>query len=240
MPQDKLVFIHGGAAAREPEDYMRRDSYARSSAQEAVLSRALDLAGGRGFDKLELYSCFPIVPKMALRTLGLEASSVEPTVAGGLTFFGGPINNYMSHAVCAMVREVRASPTALGLLYGQGGYVNKHHALLVGAAPGETPLAQVYSVQAEADAGRGAVPPLDEAHEGAASIETYTVKYSRDGEPVEGIVIVRSGAGARAMASVPAADADTIALLTSWERSAIGVSGSMRRDASGRPVWSAT
>ena len=89
----------------------------------------MDLAGGDGkaFDAIELYSCFPCVPKMARRTLGLGAD-VQPTVTGGLTFFGAPLNTYMTHAACAMVRKLRDG-AQLGLLYGQGGFVTKHHAL---------------------------------------------------------------------------------------------------------------
>ena len=91
----------------------------------------MDLVGGDGkaFDAIELYSCFPCVPKMARRTLGLGAD-VQPTVTGGLTFFGAPLNTYMTHAACAMVRKLRDG-AKLGLLYGQGGFVTKHHALVL-------------------------------------------------------------------------------------------------------------
>ena len=91
----------------------------------------MELAGGDGrkFDAIELYSCFPCVPKMARRTLGL-GDDVQPTVTGGLTFFGAPLNTYMTHAACAMVRKLR-NGARLGLLYGQGGFVTKHHALVL-------------------------------------------------------------------------------------------------------------
>ncbi len=93
---------------------------------------------------------------MARRTLGLGAD-VQPTVTGGLTFHGAPLNTYMTHAACAMVRKLRGG-AKLGLLYGQGGFVTKHHALVLSReAPRET-LSQDTSVQAEADKHRGAVP----------------------------------------------------------------------------------
>ncbi len=101
IADDKLVHIWGGAKAIEPEDYLQRDRYDHSSAQTAVLDKAVEISGGdaKRFRHLELYSCFPIVPKMALRTLKLDPAEHAPTVAGGLTFFGGPLNNYMSHAI---------------------------------------------------------------------------------------------------------------------------------------------
>ena len=115
-------------------------------------------ADADAFDAIELYSCFPCVPKMARRTLGLGAD-VMPTVTGGLTFFGAPLNTYMTHAACAMVRKLRGG-ARLGLLYGQGGFVTKHHALIAVAAGAAEPLAQDTSVQHEADRHRGPVPPF--------------------------------------------------------------------------------
>ncbi len=239
VPEDRIIHIWGGAAAREPEDYLKRDRYDHSTAQTAVLDKAVALAGGdaREFGFLELYSCFPVVPKMALRTLGLGDDAPAPTVAGGLTFFGGPLNNYMSHAVCAMVRTLRAHPGELGLLYGQGGYVNKHHALLVSTTPPASPLALDYSVQAEADAALGPVPPLVENYEGPGVIETYTVRFGRDGEPLDGIVIVTTPEGGRCMARVPADDTESLAPLLSRDHTAIGLSGRVKRDPFGKPVW---
>src|SRR5216110_3170123 len=95
-------------------------------------------------------------PKMARRTLGL-GTEVQPTVTGGLTFFGAPLNTYMTHAACAMVRKLR-NGAKLGLLYGQGGFVTKHHALVLSRQAPKEALAQDTSVQAEADRNRRKVP----------------------------------------------------------------------------------
>src|ERR1700712_2443941 len=142
VPEDRIVHIWGGASAEEPRDYLDRDQYVESHAQNAVLKVAMDLVGGSGknFGAIELYSCFPCVPKMARRTLGLGAD-VQPTVTGGLTFFGAPLNTYMTHAACAMVRRLR-SGARLGLLYGQGGFVTKHHALVLSRQVPQDPLEQ--------------------------------------------------------------------------------------------------
>ena len=95
-----------------------------------------------------------------------------------------------------------------------------------------------YSVQAEADAARGPVPPLIEDYQGLATIETYTITYGRDGEPIDGIVIVRTPDGARTMARVPPEDHASLALLLSVDKSAIGTEGHVRRDVFGKPAWS--
>ena len=241
VPEDRLVHIWGGAHAVEPEDYLQRDRYDHSTAQQAVLDRAVAVAGGdvRRLSHMELYSCFPVVPRMALRALGITEAEAAPTVAGGLTFFGGPLNNYMGHATAAMVRTLRTHPQDLGLLYGQGGYVNKHQTLVLGMAPPPTPLALDGSVQDIADAARGPVPALAEHYQGPAAIETCTVTYARDGEPLQGVVIARTPAGERLMARVPASDVATIARLTALDVSAVGMAGQVRVDAFGKPVWSA-
>ncbi|HEY9546756.1 MAG TPA: enoyl-CoA hydratase-related protein [Solimonas sp.] len=239
VPDDRIIHLWGGAAAKEPEDYLKRDAYTHSTAQEAVLRKSVEIVGGdaKRFDHVELYSCFPVVPKMALRTLGLDASSCTPTVAGGLTFFGGPLNNYMSHAVCAMVRILRAAPQDIGLLYGQGGYVNKHHTLVLSHQPPAASLALDYSVQDVADRARDAVPALVDDYRGPATIETYTILYARDGAPLHGIVVARTPDQQRVMAKVMADDETSMAALLSTERNAIGTNGQVRIDTFGLPVW---
>lgn len=241
VPDDRIVYIHGGAAAAEAEDYLERDSYAHSTAQDAVLTDAVRIAGGNAkrLTALELYSCFPVVPKMALRSLGDDVAYLEPTVAGGLTFFGGPLNNYMSHAVCAMVRHIRGEDNGLGLLYGQGGYVNKHHALIVGGQPPEHPVAETYSVQVQADQGRSVAPAIAQTYQGRAKIETYTVKFARDGSAVEGVVIARTANDERLMARVPASDEQSMSVLLDSTRNAIGTQGHVRTDAFGKLVFEA-
>jgi acetyl-CoA C-acetyltransferase len=239
VPSEKIIHIWGGAAAAEPDDYLMRDSYSHSTAQQATLQATVELLGGDAgrIDKLELYSCFPAVPKMALRTLGLDPQATCPTVAGGLTFFGGPLNNYMSHALCAMVATLRQNPGEVGMLYGQGGFFTKHHALIVSAAPPSAPLAGNYSVQTAADSMRGPVPELLEHYRGPARIETYTVLYDRDGAPVQGALVLRTPKGARTMARVSAESEHTMQLLISTSRSAVNVEGVVFTDSSGEQAW---
>src|SRR3954465_2584804 len=182
IAEDRLIYVWGGASAEEQRDYLIRDQFIQSHPQNAVLEAVMDLVGGDGkaFDAIELYSCFPCVPKMARRTLGLGAD-VQPTVTGGLTFFGAPLNTYMTHAACAMVRKLR-SGARLGLLYGQGGFVTKHHALVLSRQAPAGALAQDTSVQAEADSHRGTVPEFVTEASGKGKVESFTVLYGRGGD----------------------------------------------------------
>jgi acetyl-CoA C-acetyltransferase len=238
IADERIIHIWGGAAANEPRDYLQRDHYYESHAQNAVLETALAIAQGQPFDALELYSCFPCVPKMARRTLGLGAD-VEPSVTGGLTFFGAPLNDYMNHAACAMVRRLREG-AGCGLLYGQGEFVTKHHGLVLASRPPPRPLQSwTASVQAVADKRRGAVPPFLVEATGPASLETFTVIFDRDGAVNHGVVILRTMDGARALARVPAADGDTLRLLTDLDHTPLGIDGVLTSNADGISDWRA-
>jgi acetyl-CoA C-acetyltransferase len=239
IPADRLVHIRGGASAEEPRDYLERAAFFESHAQNAVLRAVMELAGGdgRAFDAIELYSCFPCVPKMARRTLGLGLG-VQPTVTGGLTFFGAPLNSYMTHAACAMVRKLRNGAT-LGLLYGQGGFVTKHHALVLSRQAPLAALAQETSVQSEADRHRGAAPDFVPEASGRGLVESFTAIYGRNNDIDHGVVMLRTSSDARALARVPASDRQTLAQLLNMDRTPVGSSGDIVRADDGILEWRA-
>ena len=225
VANDRMVYVGGGAHASEPRNWLLRDRFDRSGAQAAVLA-----AMGGPFDLAELYSCFPVVPKMAGDTLG-EAILDRPTVAGGLSFFGGPLNSYMLHAATAMVRALRGGQGERGLLYGQGEYLTKHHALALGREPeGAGP----GNVQRIAEAARGPVPDLRSDATGPATIEAHTVVFGRDGTPQFGAVVARGIDGWRTLARTE--DGDTIARLIDPGPGPVGSAGLVKQG-DGRPVW---
>lgn len=226
IPEDRLVYIVDGVAAIEPRDILQRDQFCSSHAQDVVLEEIARAAGPEGFAHQELYSCFPIVPKLARRRLGL-APDAEMTVTGGLPYFGAPLNNYMTHAACAMVRKLRADGER-GLLYGQGEFLTKHHALLLSARPMDSLPRADYNLTSIADARRGPCPSLVENVTGEARIETFTVVHGRDGAPAMGIVILITSDGCRTLAHVPASDVDMMARLESLAVSPIGLTGQIK------------
>jgi acetyl-CoA C-acetyltransferase len=237
IAEEKLIYPLGGASAEEPRDYLLRDQFCESHPQTAVLQAAMDLVGGDGkkFDAIELYSCFPCVPKMARRTLGF-GEDVQPTVTGGLTFFGAPLNTYMTHAACAMVRTLRQG-TKLGLLYGQGGFVTKHHALVVSRQAPREPLKQDTSVQALSDTHKRAVPEFVAEARGKGKVESFTVIYGRSGEIEHGVTMLRTEQDTRTLARVPAQDTATIAHLLNLDRHPVGTIGDIAMTGDGVPEW---
>ncbi len=84
IPEERFVYPLGSAGARDTSDFLERSSYARSPAMEASLDDALTCARVSidAVDLVELYSCFPCVPKMASDHLGLDRNR-SLSVTGG-------------------------------------------------------------------------------------------------------------------------------------------------------------
>lgn len=238
ISEDKLIYVGMGAAAKEAYSFLQRDRYDRSVSMETAIRRTLDLnkMSGADFDFVELYSCFPCVPKMARRILGWPVEK-PATVFGGLTFGGGPIANYMSHAVVSMVDKLRHEGTN-GFLFANGGFATDNHCIVLSNKPvAAAHFPQNFDYQAEADAARETVPELDKDYVGDGTVETYTVFYGRDGNPKGGVVVARTPAGERTLAHVDVTDDDMVAFLTDGKAEPVGTSGSVIADAGGRRIW---
>lgn len=238
IAEDRLIHVGMGAAAKEAYSFLQRDRYDRSVSMETSIRRTLELNAMQGtdFDFVELYSCFPCVPKMARRILGWPVDR-PATVFGGLTFGGGPIANYMSHAVVSMVEKLRHEGTN-GFLFANGGFATDNHCIILSNKPvAAAQFPQDFDYQAAADAAREAVPELDKDYVGAGTVETYTVFYGRDGNPKGGVVVARTPAGDRTLAHVDAGDAALVAFLTDGKAEPVGTPGAVMADASGRRIW---
>jgi acetyl-CoA C-acetyltransferase len=241
VPDARLIYVGMGAAAKEAGSILKRDRYDRSVSMDTAIRRTLELnrMTAADFDCVELYSCFPCVPKMARRTLDWPVDR-DATLFGGLTFGGGPIANYMSHAVVSMAERLR-SGGGTGFLFANGGFATDNHCIVLSSQPiAAAQFPQDFAYQAEADAAREAIPPLDEAYVGAAVIETYTLFYGRDGAARAGVVVARTPAGARTLAHVDVADAAMVAFLTDGAVEPVGSAGTVLDGGdggNGRRVW---
>lgn len=223
IQEDRLVHVGPGAAANELRDWLSRERYDQSVAQDCVLESVLAQAGlsGPEIEWVELYSCFPCVPKMARRSLQM-ASDRAISVTGGLTFFGAPLNNYMAHAIAAMVARLRDQPASCGLVYGQGEFVTKHHALMLGGGARPWPGEAHARERAEAQVVPTAAPAVATEATGSIRVESGTVLFGRDGIPTHGVVVGRSSDNARTLARVPASDQRGIDALMRPDRTPVG------------------
>ncbi|OZE90750.1 acetyl-CoA acetyltransferase [Rhodococcus sp. 14-2686-1-2] len=207
IPEENWVFPHSGAEAHDTYAIVERPALDESPAIRSAGRRALDLAGISvdDLDMVDLYSCFPSAVQIAATELGLatDDASRPLTRTGGLTFAGGPWNNYSTHAIATLASDLRASPGAWGLLTANSGYLTKH---AIGVYSTRPPMHGFRSenVQTEVEAvptTRGLVE-----YDGLGTVETYTVVHDRSGEPERGFVSVITESGDRTLAASTRAD----------------------------------
>lgn len=109
------------------------------------------------------------------------------TLTGGLPFFGGPGNNYSMHAIAEAVHEMQDKPGQFALVGANGGIASKYSVGIYSTAPADW----VADNSAALCDGIAALPrvSITEKADGAATVETYTVRY--DWQVPTGIVIGR-------------------------------------------------
>jgi acetyl-CoA C-acetyltransferase len=203
IPSERWVFPHAGTDAHDTYEISQRASFDSSPAIRIAGRRVLELAG-TGVDDLELidvYSCFPSAVQVAARELGLPAGDpARPlTVTGGLTFAGGPWNNYVSHSIATMAERLVSGPATLGLITANGGYLTKHSFGVYGTEPPAREFAW-ENVQSEVDAQPTSAVAVEWS--GTGTVETWTTPFSREGEAEKVYVAVRTPEGARTLAVV--------------------------------------
>lgn len=162
--------------------------------------RALDHVGA-GIDDIayiDLYSCFPIAVRTQALELGIDPSR-DVTVTGGMTFAGGPLNNYVLQSTAKMATVVRGDPGARGLVTAISAMVTKQGVSVWSSRPPERPFAAL-DVSHDVAAATATVP-VTGGGPGAARVATYTVLHDPGGAPARAVVLAELGDGARAIAT---------------------------------------
>ncbi|KAF2662734.1 thiolase [Lophiostoma macrostomum CBS 122681] len=239
IPPSHWIHPLSGAGTSDPPSFWHRPNFHTSPSISASLDTALSLANlsPHDIDLYDIYSCFPIVPKLAAAHLGLpilssgEEYEKRPglTVLGGLTSFGGAGNNYSMHALTEMTRALREGRGRTGLVLCNGGVLSYQYVIVLskegrkegeGGYPLENDLPEVLDVKA---------PEIAETPEGEAVIETYTVEFHRDGSPVRGHIVGRlKSDGRRFLANH--GDESTLQHMASGAGEMVGRSGWVRQD----------
>ena len=218
VPREKWVYPWAGADAHDHVFVSNRDNLHSSPAIRLAARSALERADWQpsDLDHVDLYSCFPIAVQVAAAEIGLNGSDgsngkLPLTVTGGLTFAGGPLNNYVMHAIARMAEVLRQSPGERGLVSANGGYLTKH---AIGLYCTEAPLRPFRheDPQAEVDALPARAVVAD--HKGRATVEGYSVMYGAEGAEVAHIA-GRLDGGERTWANCR--DADTLSAMIQQE-----------------------
>ena len=194
VPRDRWVFVHAGSDCHEHLFVSERWTFADTPAIRRGGAAALELAGV-GIDDIsivDLYSCFPSAVQLGAASLGLSLDR-QLTRTGGLSFAGGPWNNYVMHAIATTVTDLRTAPGEYGLVWANGGYAT------------EPPVAGFRHAhpQDEIDAlpRRSLASPEEAA--GPAVVEAYSVMHDRDGNPELALAACLLADGRRAWGTSP-------------------------------------
>ncbi|MEU1205429.1 crotonase/enoyl-CoA hydratase family protein [Nocardia sp. NPDC005825] len=211
IPQDKWVFLHAGASGTDEWFVSERAELAASPAIGALGAAVFEHAGITAEDlgPVDLYACFPVAVQIAARELGLPVDDPKRplSVTGGLTFGGGPGNNYGGHAVASLVGRLRAEPESFGLATSLGWYLTKHAIGVYSATPPAQPYRHLTPVIEHPPA-----RPARTGYDGQAVVEAYTLPYGRDGLPEAAIVSLLTPAGDRVL--LRSTDSALLAALT--------------------------
>jgi acetyl-CoA C-acetyltransferase len=185
VPRDRWVFplvaLHVSEAVTLTA---RRDLHAWPAM--AGLGRTAAAHLGRPLAELaiaEVYSCFPAAVRVQQRALGLNPEGT-PTVIGGMSFAGGPFNNYVLGATAAVAGLLRADPSEPGLVTTVSGMLSKPGLAVWSATPpavaSRTLITDMAGSPAVATPGRPVAPA--ETPGGPAVVASFTVTYD-GGDP---------------------------------------------------------
>ena len=227
IARDKWVFLHGCADGNDHWFISERADFHSSPAMRAVARQALAMAGATLDDiaLFDLYSCFASAVEVACAEIGLAEDDPRGlTVTGGLPFFGGPGNNYVTHAIAGMMRRLRAAPGRFGIVSANGNYLTKHSWGVYSTAPTAGPWRREPPSRLQAGLDRMPKAPFTQTPSGRATIETYTVMHDRDG-PAYAVLFGRLAAtGERFVANTPD---DAATLCSLQERESLGRAGTV-------------
>ena len=187
IPKERWIFPLAGTDCHEHYHISNRQSFAETPAVRLGAKLACELSGVALDDisHIDLYSCFPSAVQLGAQSMNLSLDQ-QLTVTGGLSFAGGPWNNYVMHAIATMMIKLRQSKNENGLIWANGGYATKHSFGIYANSPSPNGFRHA-SPQSEIDAlaKRELAAPNDAESKkvGKSVIEAYTVMHDRNGQP---------------------------------------------------------
>jgi acetyl-CoA C-acetyltransferase len=137
---------------------------------------AMELAGVNFNDirLCELYSCFPHAVRVQLQEFGMNPLR-NVSVTGGMTFGGGPLNNFSFQAMVRMAQLLRKNPQEVGLVTAVSGFLTKQACALWSATPGTNGWA--FADVTDEVRAQSELCELAAGYSGAGVVAGYTVLY---------------------------------------------------------------
>ncbi|MEC7608093.1 MAG: hypothetical protein VX480_06010 [Actinomycetota bacterium] len=121
----------------------------------------------------ELYSCFPIAVR--LQRAAFELGKRPGTITGGMTFAGGPYNNFMLQGLSQLAKQVRESHTT-GVITSVSGMLTKQG--LISLSTEQPPSGMYLSDVSDKTQSRTERMQIEPEMCGNAKVVSSTVSYS--------------------------------------------------------------
>lgn len=176
IARDRWVFPLAGAESNHMVPVSRRLELHRSPGFAEVGRAVLGAVGVTADEvaRLELYSCFPVAVRVQARELGISEDR-DLTQTGGMTFAGGPLNNFVLQGAVTMARTLRDSPDDLGLFTAVSGMLTKQGAAVWAGRPAEG----TFELHDVTDAAAAASPEVacDDGVSGVGTVVSATVVH---------------------------------------------------------------
>ena len=188
VASDRMVFPIAAAESNAMIPMYQRADVHRWPAFEHASGAALELAAVSIDDiaLLEIYSCFPSAVQVQLDALGI-AGRRPISVTGGMTFGGGPLNNFVLQATVAMAERLREGDAAHGMVTGVSGLLTKPGIHVLSTHP-RTDGFRSADVTALALRDTAVLPASNDSI-GSATIIAATVTYNRNEPPIARAVL---------------------------------------------------
>ena len=205
IPEEKWIYLHGCADAYDHWYMSNRINFHSSPAMSIVARESFKMANTdiNEISFMDLYSCFPSAVEIACKEMKININdSRNLTITGGLPYFGGPGNNYVTHSIAEMMNLLRDNPGKKGMVTANGNYITKQS---IGIYSSE-PLKKQFQIKDpniyQKEINKNLGPTFIQTAEGKARIETYTVMFDREG-PIFSIIFGIDSNGYRFIANTP-------------------------------------
>jgi acetyl-CoA C-acetyltransferase len=228
VPRDRWVFPLAAVESNSMVPLSQRGQLHRCPAVRVGGEQLAALSGidPRDADYFDLYSCFPSAVQVQADELEIRLDRPF-TVTGGMTFAGGPLDNYNFQALVKMVEVLREAPGTTGLVTCVSGMITKQGMVLWSTQP----PACGFRFADVSDETRARTTVLDLApdHDGPARVDGYTIVHDRRGTPERAIVVATAADGRRCVAASTDTDLAAAMVTDEWVGRDVQVAGSTFR-----------
>jgi acetyl-CoA C-acetyltransferase len=200
VPRDRRIHPLASAESNHMVACCARAQLHRFPGWEVTARRVLEAAqlDGADLDLVDLYTSFPIAPEVTADALGL-APGRDWTVTGGMSFAGGPYNNYVFQSTARLAELLRAGAGRHGAISCVSGVITKQAIGIWSREPAAAPF--VHQDVSDEVARHSPALPVDVVYEGPGVIVGSTVVNER-AAPARGVAVVDIPGGRRTVATM--------------------------------------